>query len=393
MRSLAEARAGLFAALPTLGTEDVSLHDAPGRTLAEAIVATRDQPAFAASAMDGYAVRFADVGEPLTVVGEAAAGHPFGRSLASGETVRIGTGAPVPAGADHVLIQEEAERDGDRVRATQPQPRPRNIRTAGRDFASGDTLMAAGSRVEARHIGLLAAANRTDVLVRRRPRIGVITSGDELVPAGQPLSPSSIVDSATAGLPALVRGWGAEAEHLGRAADDLAAVTKLWRTAHDMDLLVTVGGASVGERDLLRRSLEDAGGRVLWAGVAIRPGKPTWLGECEGTPILGLPGNPAAALVAARLLLRPAIEAMLGWTDENPALFGRLAAALAANGPREAHERASWTLSPDGVATLTPEPDGDSSRLSPFATCDTLVERPAHAPAAEIGDVARFRLI
>ncbi len=342
--------------------------------------------------MDGYAVRWADNGKWLSLVGEAAAGHPYHRDLQAGEAVRIGTGARVPKLADHVLIQEQAERDGDRVRASQPQPRPRNIREAGRDFAAGDVLLPAGTQVEARHVGLLAAANQAILSVHRRPIVGVITSGDELVDPGTELSGAQIVDSGSVGLPALARRWGAQCAWIGRSPDRLDEAVALWRKAGSCDLIVSVGGASVGDRDLLRLALEQAGGRVLWSGLSIRPGKPSWMGEIAGVTVLGLPGNPAAALVIARLLLRPAIEAMLGRRDEDKPLPGRLAQAMPANGWREAHERARRSLD-EGLVRLHPVADGDSSRLSPFATADALIVRPAGAEAAVAGDLVHYRMI
>lgn len=342
--------------------------------------------------MDGYAVRWADVGTWLSLVGEAAAGHPYDRHLQAGQAVRIGTGARVPDGADHVLVQEEAERDGGRVRASQPQPTPRNIREAGRDFASGDVLLPAGTRIEARHVGLLAAANQATLSVRRRPLVGVLTSGDELVDPGTELSGAQIVDSGSVGLPALSRRWGAQCAWIGRSPDRLDEAAALWRQPSSCDLIVSVGGASVGDRDLLRLALQQAGGRVLWSGLAIRPGKPSWMGEVADVPVLGLPGNPAAALVVARLLLRPAIDRMLGRHAEDKPLLGCLAEAMPANGWREAHERA-WRSLDEGSVTLHPVADGDSSRLSPFATADALIVRPAGAKAAAVGELIQYRMI
>lgn len=391
--SLDEARQRVLAVVRLTGAESARLDECVGRTTACALTADHDQPPFAASAMDGYAVRRADLGGWLSLVGEAAAGHPFDRRLRMGEAVRIGTGARVPDGADHVLIQEEAERDGGRVRATQPQPRPRNIREAGRDFAAGDVLLRAGSRIEARHVGLLAAANQTTLNVRRRPNIGVITSGDELVDPGTELSGAQIVDSASVGLPALARRWGAQCAWIGRSPDKLDEAAALWRQPGSHDLMVSVGGASVGDRDFLRLALEQAGGRVLWSGVAMRPGKPSWMGEIAGVPVLGLPGNPAAALVVARLLLRPALEAMLGTCDRDEPLVGRLAEPMPANGWRDAHERARRSLDGDGSVRLHPVADGDSSRLSPFATADALIVRPAGADAAAAEDLVHYRMI
>ncbi len=393
LMTLDEARERVIAPLTPTAEEVVPLGDAVGRVLARAVVAAHDQPPFAASAMDGWAVRHADLGEPLAMVGEAAAGHPFAHALRPGEAVRIGTGAMVPDGADHVLIQEEAERQGDHVRATRPQDRPRNIRRPGRDFAAGAEVLAAAMRIEPRHVGLLAAAGADRVTVRRRPRVVVITSGDELRDPGDPLGPAQIVDSASRGLPALIDGWGGEGAWRGRARDDLAASVALWREGADCDVVVTVGGASVGDRDLLRASLARAGGRVDWSGVAIRPGKPGWGGAIGGVPVLGLPGNPAAAVVTARLLLCPAIRRLLGQGSVDEPLVGRLAAALPANGWREAHERARRWIDAEGLVRLEPIRDADSSLLSPLATADALIERAAGAEALGEGGLVRYRMV
>ena len=391
--TLDEARARLTGAVSPMQGEAVPLAGAVGRVLARDVVARHDQPPFDASAMDGWAVRFADLPGPLTIVGEAAAGHPFGRALRPGEAVRIGTGAPLPDGADHVLIQEEAERAGDAVRATAEQARPRNIRSAGRDFAVGAVLLAAGTRIEPRHVGLIAASGGATVTVRRRPRVGVVTSGDELAAPGDPLRGAQIVDSARHGLPALVDGWGGKAVWLGRTFDRPQDCASLWGEDLEVDLILTVGGASVGDLDLLRSSLKSAGGGVDWAGVAIRPGKPAWFGHMNERPILGLPGNPTAALVAARLLLAPMLSAWLGRDDRDAPLVGRLAEPMPANGWRAAHERARCWIDGEGTVRLSLIADADSSRLAPLAHADALVERPAGAAAAEADSLVPYRLI
>lgn len=391
--TLDEARARLTGAVSPTLTEAVPLSEAVGRVLAMNVVARRSQPPFDASAMDGWAVRFADLPGPLTIVGEAAAGHDSDRVLQGGEAVRIGTGAPIPAGADHVLIQEEVERVGDTVRAIARQERPRNIRSAGRDFATGTVLLPAGTRIQARHIGLIAASGTATVAARRRPRAGVLTSGDELVAPGDPLQPAQIVDSARNGLPALIRGWGGDGVWLGRSLDRAEDCAAFWREAAGVDLIVTVGGASVGERDLLRSSLEAAGGHVDWAGVAIRPGKPAWFGRLGELRVFGLPGNPTAALVAARLLLAPMLDAWLGGDGLDAPLAGRLIEPMAANGWRAAHERARCWTDERGVVRLRAIADADSSRLAPLAKANALLERPAGAAAAEPDSLVPYRLI
>ena len=391
--TLAEAQHLCVAAVERLGTEEVDAGDAVGRSLAGELVALYNQPPFEAAAMDGFAVRFDELASTLTVVGEAAAGHPFARALAPGEAVRIGTGAAVPSGADHILIKEDARCDGDRLIASAKQVRRGNIRAAGRDFEAGAGLLDPGSVLQPWQIGLLAASGRAKVSVVREPRVGVLTSGDELVTAGLPLGPAQVVDSASVGLPALIGAWGGSGQWIGRAPDEPHACQALWSQASGFDLLVTVGGASVGDRDVLRASLVAAGGVVEWAGVAIRPGKPCWGGRIGDTPVLGLPGNPAAALVAARLLLRPVLAAMLGRKDGDDVFTGHLASGLPQNGWRQGHERARHRIADDGTVRLTAEGDADSSRLSPFARCDALIERPPNAAASETGERVAFRLI
>ena len=373
--------------------EPVSIGAAVGRVLADGVAASKDQPPFAASAMDGWAVRHQDAGGPLQVVGESAAGHPFACALQPGEAVRIGTGAVLPEGADHVLIQEDAALDGDRLTATAEQPLRANVRAPGRDFHAGQELLSAGTQIVARHLGLLAALGRTDISVVRRPTVLVVTAGDELRDPGATLDPGQIYDSASVGLPALIDEWGAQGSWHGRAPDDLRACVSVWNALEAASLIVTVGGASVGDRDLLRASLAQSGGQVDWAGVAIRPGKPAWGGTTSrGIPVLGLPGNPGAALVTARLLLKPALTTMLGQGSADPTRIGQVAEPMPANGWREAHERAC--VSHDGgIVSLSPVADGDSSRLSPFAYADALIERAPNAAPLESGATVRYRVI
>lgn len=391
--TLDEARSSVVSLFGPPRSERIPLSHAVGRVLASDVRAEHDQPPFRASAMDGYAVRFADVGNRLTLVGEAAAGHPHPAPLGQGEAVRIGTGAVVPDGADHILIREQAEQDGTSLRATEAQTEPGNIRRPGRDFAAGTQLLSAGTRIEARHIGVLAAANIAELEICAAPSVRVLTSGDELEDVGLPLTRGHIFDSAQYGLPALIESWGGVAEWAGRIGDEMSECIAVWGKVDDCGLLLIVGGASVGDRDLVRSSLVESGGSVNWSGVAIRPGKPAWMGAIGGVPVLGLPGNPAAALVAARLLLRPALAAALGQDARDEPLTGRLATSMPANGWRQAHERARRALATDGVVHLHPVADADSSRLSPFATADALIEREAGAKKAQEGELVQYRMI
>ncbi len=299
--------------------ETVPLAAASGRVLAEPVVALRNQPPFAASAMDGYAVRSADLAAPLTVIGEAAAGGRFARPLGEGEAVRIFTGAPVPDGADAVLIQEDVSRDGDTITTTERLAPGANIRPAALDFSQGDTLLPAGLRLAPRHVALAGAGGHGSVTVRRRPRVAFLATGDELVAPGAPLEPDSIVASTTPALGAMVEAAGGIAIDLGIAPDDQAEIARRARAGlDDADILVTLGGASVGDHDLVRPALGDLGITLDFWKVAVRPGKPLMF--AADPLVLGLPGNPVSGVVCTILFLVPLVEAMLGIAAPGPVL-------------------------------------------------------------------------
>jgi molybdopterin molybdotransferase len=384
-----EARARMLADAALLGIEDVDLARALGRVLAAPVVADRDQPPFDASAMDGWAVRRADLapGARFVAVGESAAGRAHPGPVAAGQAVRIFTGAPVPAGADLVVIQENAVRDGDHVTFTLGDAPAGNIRAAGGDFRAGDTLLAAGARLDAWRLSLAAAAGRAVLAVARRPRVVILATGDELVPPGATPAPDQIFESGSFSLAALVQGWGGQAVRLKAQADDLDAIARVVDGA-EADLIVTVGGASVGDHDLVKPALATLGLDLRVQTIAVRPGKPTWFGRLgDGRRVLGLPGNPGSALVCAELFLRPLLAALTGADPVLPISAGVLAQPLPANGPREHWMRAARTVDADGRVVVTPFPDQDSSLIGVFSRADALILRPADAPAAAAGEV------
>lgn len=387
--SVEEARVAIAAALSPLPEERVPLAVAAGRTLSRALVAGRAQPPFDASAMDGYAVRLADVadaGARLRIVGEAAAGARFRSPLPPGAALRIFTGAPVPAGADHVLIQEDAERDGDDVIVRVPQSRARNIRRAGIDFVEGDMLIAAGERLSGARLALAAAANFAEIPVRRRPRVALIANGDELVLPGLAQGEDQILCSIPFALADLVAKWGGAATFIGLARDEAADIRAHIDKAAEFDLIVPIGGASVGDRDLMRGVFAEAGFATVFARVAVRPGLPTWFAARGAQHLLGLPGNPASALVTSELFLRHAIRRLLGAPEEQM-VAARLAEPLAANGPRETYLRADLRISDDGVAIARALDDQDSSLLTVMARADALIRRRQGAPPSAAGDL------
>ncbi|WP_268760964.1 molybdopterin molybdotransferase MoeA [Caulobacter sp. Root487D2Y] len=391
--TVAEARGRMLADAARLGIEQVALADAIGRVLAAPIVADRDQPPFDASAMDGWAIRRADLSPDarFRIVGESAAGRAHVQPIEAGQAVRIFTGAPVPPGADLVVVQENAARDGDTVSFTiDRDPPPGNIRPAGGDFRSGDALLAEGARIDAWRLALAAAAGRADLAVARRPRVAILATGDELVPPGATPAPDQIFESGSFSLAALVAAWGGEAVRLKAQADDLDAIARAVDAA-EADLIVTVGGASVGDHDLVKPALATLGLDLRVQTVAVRPGKPTWFGTLkDGRRVLGLPGNPASALVCAELFLRPLLAALTGADPTLTISAGALTAALPAAGPREHWMRAARAVDVEGRVWVTPFPDQDSSLIGVFSRADCLVLRPAGAPAVAAGDVVEL---
>ncbi|MCR5873563.1 molybdopterin molybdotransferase MoeA [Phenylobacterium sp. J426] len=380
-----EARARMLAEVPAAGVERVALAQASGRVLAEDVAAARDQPPFHASAMDGYAVRSADGAATLKVVGESAAGTGYAGVLRAGEAVRIFTGAALPEGADAVVIQEDATRGGDSVIVPET-PAGKHVRPAGGDFRAGQALLAAGARLDPWRVSLGAAAGRADLVVARRPRVALFSTGEEIVEAPASPGPFQIYDSGSPALSAMIAGWGGEVSRARPVRDDLDATVEALRAA-DGELVVTIGGASVGDHDLVRKAGAALGLELKVASVNVRPGKPTFFGRlADGRLMLGLPGNPASAFVCAELFLRPILARWQGADPAPRTLAARLEEDLPANGSREHWMRAKLTFS-DGGVSVRPFRDQDSSLVSVFAAADGLLGRQAEAPAAAAGDV------
>lgn len=384
-----EAVGRLLDLIEVLPPEQISLADGLGRVLAEDVMARRTQPPFAVAAMDGYAVRAADLAKipaELRIVAEVPAGAGFGGHIAAGETARIFTGAPLPAGTDTIVIQEDTERSGDRVRILEGAPRGRYVRREGLDFAEGDVLLRPGRRLTARDVGLLAAMNRPWFLVHRRPRIGILSTGDEIVMPGDPIGPHQIVSSNSLALAATVAACGAIPVSVGNAPDDPAALRRIAAATKGVDLLVTTGGASVGEHDLVREALAVDGFDLDFWQIAMRPGKPLMVGRYRGVPMLGLPGNPVSTMVCALLFLKPAIERLSGLTTViEPAATARLGACLPANDRRQDYLRARLAYAADGVEEAFAFEVQDSSMMRLLSASDCLILRPPHAPAVAAG--------
>jgi len=379
------ARAAMLAEVSALPGETIPLAQAIGRVLARDIIAVRDQPPFTNSAMDGWALRAADAPGALKIVGESAAGHGYEAALSAGEAVRIFTGAALPKGADTVVIQENAGRDGDRVTIPAATPGD-NIREAGRDFRAGQVLLSTGTRIDPWRLSLCASAGHAEVSVHRRPRVAILSTGEEIVEAPATPGPFQIYDSGSPALKAMVEDWGAQASKISGVRDQLDAVIAAMREA-EADLIVTVGGASVGDHDLVRAAALDLGLSLRVESVAVRPGKPTFFGVLgDGRRLLGLPGNPASAFVCAELFLKPIVAAYCGGDAEPAMVRARLAAPLTANGNREHWMRTRLAQGDDGL-TAEPYSDQDSSLVAVFAGADALLRRRAGAPAAAIGDL------
>jgi molybdopterin molybdotransferase len=384
--STAEALERLFALASPLGTEQVPLAEAAGRVLAADVVAARAQPPFAASAMDGYALRATDIadGASFEVIGEAPAGRAFAGRVGPGEAVRIFTGAPVPEGADFVVIQEDTENTSTGIRLARRPSDNANIRPAGGDFAPGDRI-AAPRRLRPADIALAAAMNAPAVTVRRRPEVAVIATGDELVQPGEEPGPDQIVASNALGLKALFEEAGAAARLLPIARDTEASLEATFRLARGADLIVTIGGASVGDHDLVAPVAARLGMERAFYKVAMRPGKPLMAGRMGEAAVVGLPGNPVSAMVCGHIFVLPLLRAMLGFPPAPaPRLTARLACAIGANGPREHYMRArrEGTGAGKGVAPFDRQ---DSSLLSILSGADALLVRPPGDPPREAG--------
>lgn len=387
-----EALALVVAGVAPLSVQSVPVAEAAGRVLAADLWARRSQPAADMSAMDGYAVAAADIAQlpaTLRVIGESAAGRPFAGAIARGEAVRIFTGALLPTGADTVVIQENIARDGDLITTTAATAPLRNVRKAGFDFRAGSLILPAGHRLTGRDVMLAAAADHATLDVIARPKVGILQTGDELVRPGTGSGAlSDVVVSNVYGLAALARAHGADAVDLGLVGDSLDATRAAIRAAAEagIDVLITSGGASVGEHDLIVPALRGEGVELSVHKIALRPGKPLMFGARGAMRVLGLPGNPVSAYVGAVLFLSPLLNALQGAAAGQPLRAARLGGPIKANDSRVDYMRATLSFAEDGALVATPLPIQDSSMLTTLAMADCLLIRPAFAPAGETGE-------
>ena len=386
MITVDDALARIFALTQPLGTENIALEHAAGRVLRAPVTAQRDQPPFAASSMDGYALAGPVApGDTFKVIGEAAAGHAFQGSVQRGETVRIFTGAPLPDGTNRVVIQEDVDRSSDIITLRASLDPGPYIRPAGDDFRAGDAL-SAPRRLRAVDLALLAAMNCGQVTVSRRPNVAIIATGDELVMPGDVPRADQIIASNAFAIKALVESEGATARLLPIAADTEASLRAVLALAEGADMIVTIGGASVGDHDLVAPVLHALGGKQAFYKIAMRPGKPLMAGRLGGAIVIGLPGNPVSSIVCTHLFIRPALRALQGlgaWPL--PSVTARLSVDIGPNGPRAHYMRA--VLGPEG--TVTPLPRQDSALLSVLAQADALLVQPAHCTGQPAGTPMR----
>jgi molybdopterin molybdotransferase len=387
MISVEQALDNLFTIAPTMGTEWVTLENANGRVMIAPVVAKRDQPPFTSSAMDGYAMRRGDVaiGNRLRVIGEAAAGHRFTGPVNAGEAVRIFTGAPLPTDTDFVVIQEDVTRDGEHITINENLGQGANTRQQGADFKAGQTVDAP-RRLGPKDIALLAAMNIDRVQVSRRPDVALISTGDELVFPGENPNQDQIIASNTFGLAALINDAGARARILPIARDNIASLNTALDLAQGADVIITIGGASVGDHDLVGKVIAERGVDQSFYKVAMRPGKPLMAGKLDNAVMVGLPGNPVSAMVCGIIFLVPMLKKMLGQQAKAAQRYQAIVTnEIPENGPREHYMRATLDA---GKVTLADRQD--SALLSVLTTADALVVRPPNAPAARVGDTVDY---
>ena len=390
--SVDEAKARILKGVKPAAAETVSLEDALGRVLVRDVNATRDQPPFDSSAMDGYAVKFRDVTVPparLLNIGMSAAGHAFGGRVKAGQAVRIFTGAPVPDGADTVVIQENTKVQGAAVTVLHAPRQGQNIRPRGLDFARGDVLLRGSTILGARDLGLAAAANRSSLAVRRHPRVAILATGDELVRPGARPRADQIFASNGYALKGLIYRFGGKPFDLGIVGDDLRATMRAIGRARDADVLVTTGGASVGMHDLVQEALTRSGIKLDFWKIAMRPGKPLMFAREGGRRIIGLPGNPVSALVCARIFLKPLLSGLLGLPSDDDLVEAQLEAPLPANDQRQDYVRAKLARAVDGSYRVSAFPKQDSSMQRTFAEAGGLIVREPFAPAVKEGSMVR----
>ncbi len=393
-----EALARILAGALKLDAETVPLTAAGSRVLAANLHAKRQQPPFAASAMDGYAVRAVDVAtvpRSLKLIGQSAAGHAFSGVVNTGEAVRIFTGAPVPEGADSVVIQENTVPGDQQVEIIETVTLGRNIRKAGLDFNQGDLLLEAGRVLDPAALSLAASADHPTLQVVRQPRVAILATGDELVSPGENYRPDQIISSNSFGLAEIVRKAGGTAIDLGIAEDRLEALNDALdqAIATDADILVTLGGASVGDHDLVQPALAARGMELDFWKIALRPGKPLMFGCLDGMKILGLPGNPVSSLICAHIFLTPLIRAMLGLPHAPDLRTAVLGSNMGTNDQRQDYVRARITTSADGTLTATPFAVQDSSMLKFMAEANGLIIRKPHAAASQAGSACSVLML
>ena len=377
MLSVAEAQTRVVQAIRRLGNEAVSIEKAAGRVLSHPLAARVTNPPCDVSAMDGYAVCGVDA-QQFRVVGTSAAGSGFGGKVSPGEAVRIFTGAPIPAGADTIIIQENVSRVGDvaSLLSGTENLMGKHIRHAGLDFKAGDVLIDEGVRMHSRHLSLAAAMNYSEVTCTRAPRIGILATGDELVRPGHQLGPHQIVSSSPYGLMADIISWGGKPTHLGIALDTISSIREKLASPEALDLIVTIGGASVGDYDLVQSALAPDLQLNFWK-IAMRPGKPMIFGNYRGVALLGLPGNPVSAFVCSQLFLKPMIYQFIGLGDPAHKLRrARLDGALKTNDSRQEYSRCSLSEVPDLGLVARPLAVQDSSMMRFLADSQGLIVRP-----------------
>jgi molybdopterin molybdotransferase len=386
---VADALKRVLSGVQTLSTEEVPLSAAAGRVLAEDVKARVSHPPADVSSMDGYAVRAADVASvpvSLMLIGESSAGDGFGGTVGAGQCARIFTGAPVPGGADAIVIQEDTDRDGDTVIMKESSKAGRYIRPAGLDFKKDQVLLETGTILSARHVGLAAGMNVPTLKVQRKPKVALLGNGNELIEPGNVVGPHQIINSNTVAMMAFVAACGGDPIDLGIARDTVESLKEKMTAAQDTDLLVTMGGASVGDYDLVQQVLGDKGFDLDFYRIAMRPGKPLIFGHMNGLPVLGLPGNPVSVSVTALVFMKPALEKMLGIApDSKPTETALLGSDLSENDRRQDYLRSKLSFDDNGERIATPFSKQDSSMMATLAHADCLIVRAPHAPAIEKG--------
>jgi len=384
-----DAKQQILADVELTASETIELDAACGRVLASDLTAKRNQPPFNASSMDGYAVKAGDVANvpcTLTLIGEAAAGQAFNGEITSGQCTRIFTGAPVPKGADCVIMQENTKPQGNSIEFLKSAPVGNFIRPIGLDFKDGDVVLTTGTKLTSGGIGLCASMNCARVDVRRKPTIAILATGDELVEPGQVTRPDQIVSSNSVSLAAAVRAFGGEPIQLGIVPDNLDKITQAILDASNADILLTIGGASVGDHDLIGPAFKNLGIELDFWKIAMRPGKPLIFARQGNQRVLGLPGNPVSALVCARIFLKPLINTMLGLEIDDHISQGIITADLKENDQRQEYMRACLVTNDDGQKIIQPFSKQDSSMQLNFARANVFIIRPPFAPAVKAGE-------